>query len=194
MSAITLIRRLAGGIACMATIVLALAAASFSASAHDYKLGSLTIDHPWARATPPAAKVGGGYVTIVNGGDKTDRLVSASADFAGKVEIHEMKMDGGTMVMRPLANGIEIPAGGTVELKPGGLHIMFMALKEPLREGESRKATLTFENAGTIEVEFAIAKVGAKQHHAGHEGMNHGEMDHGEKHEHMDHSGHGHDG
>ena len=89
-----------------------------------------------------------------------------------------MKMDDGVMIMRPMADGIEIPAGETVELKPGGLHIMFMALKEQLVEGETRKAKLVFEKAGEIEVEFSVEKIGAKQP----AGMGH---------DHSDHSGHG---
>ncbi len=127
-----------------------------SAFAHEYKLGNLEIIHPQARATLPNAPVSGGYMTIKNNGDTADRLVSASVDFAGKTEIHEMAMENDVMKMRQLADGLEIPAGGEVVLKPGGYHVMFMQLGEQLKEGEKRKATLTFEKAGTIEVEFNV--------------------------------------
>lgn len=151
-----------------AAIGLALAS---PALAHDYTLGTLKIGHPWSRATPAAAKVGGGYLKVQNTGKEADRLVSVSAPFAGRTEIHEMAVRDGVMTMRPLEQGIAIPAGETVEFKPGGFHIMFMELKEPLKQGEKRKGTLTFENAGTVEVEFAVDAVGAKggnHEHKGH--------------------------
>lgn len=127
-----------------------------SAFATDYKLGDLEIMQPKARATLPGAPVSGGYMTIKNNGDTPDRLIAASVDFAGKTEIHEMAMENDVMKMRELADGLEIPAGGEVVLKPGGYHVMFMQLGEQLKKGEMRKAVLTFEKAGTIEVEFAV--------------------------------------
>lgn len=151
-------------------VALALTLGSSLAFAHEYKLGNLEIVHPHARATPPNAPVSGGYMVIRNGGAEADRLVSATADFAGKVEIHEMSMDGGVMQMRPLENGLEIPAGGEVELKPGGLHVMFMQLGQQLKEGETVKGKLVFEKAGEIEVEFKVEKIEGKG--GGH--MNHG--------------------
>jgi len=138
--------------------------------------GDLTIVNAWARATPPGAKVAGGYLTIRNDGDRPDRLVGGTADFAGRVEIHEMKMEGEVMKMAPLADGIEIPPGGEILLKPGGLHVMFMGLKRPLAEGEAAAVTLTFERAGAIELPFAVAPMGAKSHGRGH--GDGGEMNH----------------
>ena len=93
---------------------------------------------------------------IKNNGSTTDFLVGGQAAFSGEVQVHEMKMQGDVMKMRELADGLEIPAGGQVILKPGGYHVMFMKLTEPLTEGESRKATLTFKNAGSVEVEFNV--------------------------------------
>jgi copper(I)-binding protein len=133
---------------------------SGAAMAHDFKAGSIEIDHPWSRATPAGAKVGAGYLVLKNAG-AADRLVSATAPFAGRVEIHEMAMKDGVMTMRPLADGIAVPAGGTVELKPGGYHIMFMDLKSPLKEGTLVDGTLTFEKAGTVNVQFKVEPVGA---------------------------------
>lgn len=141
------------------------------ALAHDYTAGALKIAHPWSRATPATAKVAGGYAKIANGGDAADRLVSASApDIAGRVEIHEMAVKDGVMTMRPLEAGLPVPAGTTVELKPGSYHIMFLDLKRPLKEGERVKGTLTFEKAGTVAVEFAVEGMGARgaQEHGDH--------------------------
>lgn len=160
-------------------------------SAHDYKLGSLEIEHPFARATPPNAPVSGGYMTIHNNGEEADRLISGEADFADRVEIHEMKMEGDVMKMRQLADGLEIPAGGEVELKPGGYHVMFIGIDSQFKDGESRNVKLTFEKAGSIEIDFTVEDMRAMQGRMKKEGaeeMQHGEMNHGE----MDHSKMGH--
>lgn len=144
-------------------LVAGLLLAAAPAFAHDFKVGPLKIGHPWSRATPPGAKVGGGYVSVENTGSTPDRLVAVSVPFAERGEIHEMAVKDGIMTMRPLENGIEIPAGAKVELKPGGLHLMFMGLKEPLKQGEKVKGTLTFEKAGKVDVEFAVDAIGAGQ-------------------------------
>ena len=124
--------------------------------------GPLSIAQPWTRATPPRAP-GGAYLTITNGGSESDRLVSVASPRAAKAEIHEMKMDNGVMTMRPLADGVEIPAGATVMLAPGGLHIMLMRLSGPIRTGEAIPIVLRFERAGEISVEFTAAPIGAKE-------------------------------
>jgi len=133
---------------------------SGSAHAHDYKAGPLTIAHPWTRATPKSATVAGGYLKITNTGSTPDRLTGGSAEVARKFEIHEMSMDGGVMKMRELKNGLEIPPGATVELKPGSYHIMMMNLSRPLAKGEKVKGSLTFEKAGKVELEFAVEAMG----------------------------------
>lgn len=129
------------------------------AHANDIKL-----ENPWTRATPPGAAAGGGFAVITNTGSNADRLVGGKAEGVGRIEVHTMEMDGDVMKMREVEGGLEIPAGETVELKPGGLHVMFMGLKEPLVEGQSLDVVLTFENAGEVETTFAIAPVGAKSH------------------------------
>src|SRR3954447_15261462 len=115
---------------------LALLLAAGPALAHQARIGSLVIHHPWTRATPPGAQVAGGYTVIENAGKTADTLIggtlSASADF----EVHDMAMKDGVMSMRRIDGGLAIPPGGKVELKPGGMHIMFTGLKHPLREGE----------------------------------------------------------
>ena len=162
-------------------VLLSAAILGFSAaaaSAHEYKLGTLEIDHPYARATPPNAPVSGGYMTIRNTGPEADRLVSAEATFADRVEIHEMTMEGEVMKMRQLADGLEIPAGDEVVLQPGGYHVMFIGIDSQFKEGEIRKAKLTFEKAGTIELDFQVENVGAMKMD-GTGKMDHGKMGQG---------------
>src|SRR5689334_5708538 len=131
-----------------------------SAQAQEYKAGALVIDHPWTRATPKSAKVAGGYLKITNTGNTPDRLTGGSADVSRTFEVHEMSMDGGVMKMRELKNGLEIPPGATVELKPGANHIMMVNLSHPLAAGEKVKGSLTFEKAGKVDVEFAVQAMG----------------------------------
>jgi hypothetical protein len=138
----------------MKSILLAavLALVVNTASAHEYKAGSIEIKHPWARATPKGATIGGGYMKLVNTGTTADRLIGGTNADSEKFEIHEMSMDNGVMKMRPLPNGIEIKPGETVELKPGGYHLMFVGLKAPLKAGDKFPLKLRFEKAGEVEV------------------------------------------
>ncbi|WP_345534793.1 copper chaperone PCu(A)C [Viridibacterium curvum] len=129
--------------------------ASSLAQAHEFSAGKLRIIHPWARATAPGAMAGGGFLKIENKGE-ADRLVSASAGVSEAVELHTMSMEGDVMKMQKLDRGIELPAGKTTELKPGGLHIMFIGLKAPLKQGEKFPLKLKFEKAGEVNVEVAI--------------------------------------
>jgi copper(I)-binding protein/uncharacterized protein YcnI len=137
-----------------------------------FTLGALTLTGPFSRATLPNAPVAGGFVTIANSGTEDDRLIGATSDAAGHMEVHEMVMDGDVMRMRPLADGLPLPAGKTVELKPGRYHIMFMDLKQPLVEGETVDVTLTFEKAGQITVPLAVgARDASAAMHGGHADM-----------------------
>ena len=131
-----------------------------AASAHDYKVGSLRIVQPWVPTTPKGASVGAGYLTITNKGTTPDRLIGGSSPVAANFEVHRMTMEGGVMKMRPLAHGLEIKPGKTVALKPGSFHIMLMGLKQQLKKGDTVKATLQFEKAGKIDVEFAVTGMG----------------------------------
>ena len=130
------------------------------AAADPVKAGDLTIDNAWARATPKGSEVGAGYLTIRNDGAASDRLTGVSVDFAS-AQLHEMKMNKGVMEMREISGGLEIPAHKSVTLSPGGMHLMFVGLKHPLTKGETIKATLTFEHAGTVAVDLAVAPIGA---------------------------------
>ncbi len=141
-------------------LAFALASSAAPALAQEIKAGDLTIEKPWARATPKGADVGAGYLEIRNDGATADRLTGGAADFAG-VEIHAMKMEDGVMKMRELKDGLEIPAHGSVKFAPSGYHLMFTGLKRPLVKGETVKATLTFEHAGAVAVDFAVEGVGA---------------------------------
>ena len=162
----------AGAVLAPLRIVPAIAQA---ASGQTYKLGPLTIAAPWTRATPRGAQVAGGYVRITNTGAEADRLTGGSFDLSARVEVHEMAMDGAVMRMRQLSGGLEIKPGETVELTPGGLHLMFLDLKAPVATGKPVKGRLTFEKAGSIDVEFAVAPIGASSPaaSAGH-GSGHG--------------------
>ena len=141
-------------------VAAALALAASAALAHDYKAGAITIDHPWARATPRGATVGAGYFTLTNAGTTADRLIGATAAAADHVEVHEMSMVDGVMRMRPVAGGVEITPGQTVEFKSNAFHLMMIDLKEPLQQGQRIRGTLTFEKAGTVDIEFAVEGIG----------------------------------
>ena len=132
-----------------------------AAQATDYKAGSLVIADPWSRATPKGASVAGGYMKITNNGATPDRLIGGSSDVASSFEVHEMSMNDDVAKMRLVQGGLEIKPGQTVELKPGSYHIMFMGLKKPLAAGEHIKATLMFEKAGKVDVDYDVRAMGA---------------------------------
>lgn len=143
------------------TLAFALAtSAAVPVLAQEFKAGDIVVERPWARATPKGAEVGSGYLTIQNTGPTADRLTGGTADF-GAVEIHQMKSENGVSQMRELKGGLDIPPHGSVGLSPGGYHLMFTHLTHPLTKGKSVKATLNFEHAGPIEVEFNVMGIGA---------------------------------
>ena len=144
---------------------LALVCAASLASAHEYKLGSLVIGHPWSRATPKGATVAAGYMKLTNTGTTPDRLIGGSSEVATGFEVHEMTMDNGVMKMRALKDGLEIPPGGTVELTPGSYHVMLTGLTRQLAKGEKVKGSLTFEKAGKVDVEFVVEDMGGMPPH-----------------------------
>lgn len=123
--------------------------------------GPLRIEQAWSRATPGGASVGVGYLRVTNTGATPDRLLGGATDVASRIETHDMKMEDGVMKMRALSQGIEIAPGATIELKPGGLHLMIMGLKQGLKAGEAVPATLRFEKAGAVPVTFNVLGMGA---------------------------------
>jgi hypothetical protein len=137
------------------------AASGRDACAAEFKAGDISIEQPWSRATPGGAKVASGYLTIKNNAATPDRLVSATAEIAGRAEIHQMSMTDGMMKMRQLTDGLPIPAEGSVALEPASYHLMFVDLKKPLKEGETFSGTLAFAKAGTVEVTFEVRGTGA---------------------------------
>jgi copper(I)-binding protein len=139
--------------------LLALFALGHTGPAH--AAGPISIENGWSRATAAAQTVGGGFMTIVNAGKSDDRLVSATSPVAAEVQIHDMKMEDGVMRMRQLADGLAVPAGARVELKPRSLHLMFMQLKAPLAAGQSFPVTLKFEKAGAVTTQFRVEAMGA---------------------------------
>jgi periplasmic copper chaperone A len=126
------------------------------AFAHDLTVGDLQIIHPSIPQPAASAKSAGGYMAIVNNGTEADRLIGIETDIAAKADVHESKVDANGIGTMDLVPALEIPAGGTVNLEPGGYHIMFMGLKAKLTEGEMVKAVLVFEHAGRVEMEFMI--------------------------------------
>lgn len=130
---------------------------SVSVFAHGVTAGDLKIGHPWARPTVQGQPTGGGFLKIENTGKTADRLLSATAPVGSHLELHTMSMEGDVMRMRQV-DGIDIPAGATVELKPGAYHVMFMGLKAPLKEGDKFPVTLKFQKAGEVKVEVWVEK------------------------------------
>lgn len=136
-------------------------------SASSASTGSLHVENGWMRATAPGQSVGGGFLTVNNQG-ADDRLVGASSPASASVELHTMSMDNNVMRMREV-NDIEVPSGKKLELQPGGLHLMFIDLKAPLKAGETVPLNLRFEKAGEVSVSLRVEAMGAmKAGHAGH--------------------------
>jgi copper(I)-binding protein len=124
---------------------------------------TIAVEQPWARATPTGAMTGAVYMTLANKTNTADRLTAASSDVASNVQIHEMTVVNGIMQMRQLTNGLAIPAGGSVTLKPGSYHMMLIGLKKPLIAGQTLPLTLTFAKAGNISITVPIQTIGAGQ-------------------------------
>lgn len=135
------------------------------AFAHEIKIGNLVISHPWSRQSPMGADVSAGFMKITNTGAEDDTLVSATADIAPMVQLHDMKMEGDVMKMFEVEGGIAIPAGKTVELKPKSLHIMFMKVAKQPVVNTMFKGTLTFEKAGKVDVEYEVVDANATMDH-----------------------------
>jgi periplasmic copper chaperone A len=129
---------------------------------HAQSPSTIVVEKPFSRATPGGAQVGAGYMTITNKGTAADRLVSVSSPAAGKVQIHEMSMQDNVMKMRELTGGLQIEAGKTVSLSPGGYHLMMIELKAPLKAGDKVPVTLTFEKAGKVEVTLDVQAIGGQ--------------------------------
>ena len=159
-------------IAFAGVVLIALLAGGPAGAADDYTAGGLTIEQPWARATPAKAKIGVVYLTIRNGGGQDDRLTAATTPASNKAELHTHVMEGNVMKMRPV-KGIDVKGGGTIALAPGGYHLMLMGLEKPLREGGRFPLTLSFEKAGSVTVEVEVKAMGAMGAMGDGHGMKH---------------------
>lgn len=163
----------------MAALAAVLSLLSSGAKAAEFTSGDITVVNPWARASAGKARNGGAYMELVNRGNDVDRLIGASTPAAKKAELHTHLMEGDIMVMRQI-KAIEINPGVASVLKPGGLHIMLMGLKAPLKMGETFPITLTFEKSGKIEIKVIVMAVGAmgSMNHDKMGAMDHGNMKH----------------
>jgi len=148
------------GILAVALLLIAIGVAT----AHEFTAKGVTAIHPWARATPGGAKVGGAFLEIKAAPGQGDRLIAVRSPIAGSAEMHTHIMDGGVVRMRRV-DAIALPGGKSVVLKPGGYHLMLMDLKAPLKEGDLLKLTLVFEKAGELEIEATVEPIGAKGPH-----------------------------
>ena len=128
--------------------------------AHDAKVGDLVIMEPWARATIGQVKTGAVYLTVINHGAAGDRLLAVSTPVAAKAQLHSNIVDAGVMKMRPV-EAIDIEAKGSTTLEPGGIHVMLMGVQNPLEEGDVFPMTLTFETAGSVDVEVHVQGIAA---------------------------------
>jgi hypothetical protein len=145
-------------------------------AANEAAASIIAVTEPWSRETAEGQNAGGAFMTIANTGTAADRLTGGSTPVAGRVEIHTMSMDGGVMRMRQLDEGLEVPVGGEVTLKPGSFHVMLMDLKQPLKAGDTVPLTLTFKGAGTVETELVVKPAGTMAPEMKHreEGKPHG--------------------
>ena len=147
-------KRMTLGLIC----ALVLIPAAFAGSRHG---PAVKVSRAWTPATPPGAPTAVGYLTITNPGPRPDRLLSLSSPSAASVGLHLMSMDGGIMRMRPVEGGLVVPAGGAVQLEPGGYHLMFEGLKHPFKAGERLPLTLRFQRSGLIRTNVNVEPAGA---------------------------------
>ena len=153
---------LAAAVAIVATLIVAAS----------LRGGTLSIEGAWSRETATGQSVGGAFMTISNPGFRADRLMAASSPVAGEVQLHMMSMDGGVMRMRQVEGGLEVPAHGRLELKPGGFHVMFIGLKHALHQGERVPLTFRFQRAGEVTIQVTVKPIGSmgsmEAMHCGH--------------------------
>ena len=142
-----------------AVVLTVISAVSFARGA-EVSAGGIVVTSAWARSTPPGAKVAAAYLTIENRGLQEDRLQGAKTDAAGSVAGHETAEENGIARMRPVPD-LRVAAGATLEMRPGGVHLMLMELRAPIRQGDQFSVTLDFANAGKLTVPLAVAPIGA---------------------------------
>ncbi len=164
-----------------------------SGVAQEVKAGQLTIEHPWARPTLGKAPNSAAYMKITNHGGTPDKLVGVKSDVANDAQMHMVEKQREVMRMRQVKGGITVPAKASVELKPGGYHIMLLDLRRKLSKGDMFDMTLQFEHQGEVPVQVKIEKMGGMG--AGtmkHDAMNKGAMKDAEGHSDHNQGGHKH--
>ena len=144
-------------------LILLMAAATMAACGSISPASSgpkITVKDPWSRPSPLVGGNGVVYMELINQGGSDDILLGAETNIAEVAELHETKMEGDVMKMSPVPN-IKIPAGGSVSLKPGGLHIMLIKLKQELISGQKITLTLNFEKSGPMTITAEVRDVEA---------------------------------
>ena len=119
-------------------------------------VGNLKLDQIWARSAPLSGGNAAAYLSVANSGQQDDTLLSVATPIAHQAQLHNMSMEGGIMRMREMADGISLRPGETVRLAPGGMHIMLLGIKQPLKKGDHFPLTLHFEHAGTVNVDVPV--------------------------------------
>jgi copper(I)-binding protein len=143
-----------------ALLTLGVGLGTVPATAHEVAKGSMVVDHPWARATIGTSRPGVVYVTLINEGKHDDALIGAISPVAARIHIHQTRRENGVARMAPVKR-LVVPAGGRAVLKPGGIHLMLMGLKQSLEVNDAFSLTLKFEKAGAIDLEVFIEPVGS---------------------------------
>ena len=148
-----------GAVAVLA--VLAGLGLSAPALARDHPASAIRVSDAWCPPTPPGAPTAAGYLTVSNQGREADRLLGGSSPVAAQVQLHSMTTQGQVMRMRPVTEGLAIPPGATTRIQlGGGLHLMLIGLKRPLKAGEHAPVTLNFAKAGPVRVDFVVRPQG----------------------------------
>ncbi|WP_168215584.1 copper chaperone PCu(A)C [Marinobacter confluentis] len=135
-----------------------------AALADSYTQGNITITDPWSRETPPGVSKGVAYMKITNNGDVAVTLIDAETTKTGDVTLHQSRMNGDLMTMRYVEGGLSIPAGETVELRPGGYHFMLEELDRGLVRNESVAMTVFFEDAEAVNIKLQVKSAGEMHH------------------------------
>lgn len=149
-------------VALLSTLAVGIIPSAMAQAPETYRAGAIVVEAPWSRATPGGAKVGGGYMRITNIGSEPDRLVGGSTVVAERFEVHRSTVVDGIARMEPVAGGLEIGPGQTVELKPGAMHAMFVNLRQGLKPGETVDGMLVFEKAGVLKIAYQVGGIGAQ--------------------------------
>ena len=141
-----------------------------SANGQKVEFGELVISNAWIRNTPANHHMTAGYLKIENGGNMDDKLIDVSSSIAKEVEIHQIMIENEIIKMRPLKDGLTIPAGDIVHLRPGSIHLMFLGLKQQILPGELYQINLTFLNVGKLTIKASVKSdtISAMQHQNGH--------------------------